>query len=222
MPQKITQADGTEIEVFTKEELETQAKEQAENLVAEERQKLEKEKTELATSKSELEEQLADAKDKLQKLEDKDHNFEQLRKKNNKDDEQKTELAKTVESLQKQISEIAKAPFATAKDSFIANNIPAEKKELKEKFDHYMGKLGEGVKTVEQMQAAMKEALILAGQGDSVSINADGKMIVTNPGLNLDKSQSGEQTEAGREFAQAFGITEEDRKKHGGSKVKLW
>jgi len=214
MPQKVT-IEGVETEVFTTEEVtaqaEAKAKEIADAKVAEETERL---NTEHESALLERDEALKEAQEKLEKAEKKELNFNALRKKTEKTDEQKAEekkVADDVKALRETVAEIQKQPFESAKASFVKNNIGADK-ELGEKFDFFFKKLGTGVKSVEEQQIALESAMTLAtgkpyeaGHGRMTGVSVD-------PGFGGERGK--QESQDSQNFGALLGLTPEDKKKY--------
>lgn len=209
MPQTITLEDGTEQEVFTQEEVEAKAAEVAEAKVAE--------------AKSEVETILAEKEAELQKLKDKEYNFNNLRNKTEKTDEEKAEVLKKAEELEKSISEmqttiaeVQKQPLEAAKSQFIANNIGADK-DLKEKFDFFYEKLGKDAKTMDEVNQALAGAFNAAA-GGARQPDFTGRAVHTSVSDNFaGMNDAGHETEASQAFGQMLGLSKEDKKNFGGA-----
>lgn len=191
---KIKQEDGSEIEVFTQEELNAKAEEAAEAA-----------RKETEAEKSELE-------DKLKKLQDKEFNFNQLRSKTEKGNEAAEKLASEIEVLKQQIGEVKQQPFVKAKEEFVTKNVGADE-ELKKKFEFFFEPLASKAKTQEDYNAALAGAFA-AATGGTRQPSFEGLMVstrVTPPSSGGNEQES----EASKTFANAFGITSEDKKKYG-------
>lgn len=212
MPKEIENADGTKETLFTQEELDAKAADEVAAKVAEAESKAADEKTELETK-------LAEATEKLTKELDKTRNFEALRDKLGKKEDNGSDLAKTVDNLSKQLDEINRRPVEEAKNDFITKNIGTNK-ELKDKFDVFFGKLGSDAKTKVEVEAAMSAAFILASDGKKPDIST--RMQRGSVNDNFAELSDGQETEMSREIASKMGLTEEDKKKYGkGAKVDL-
>jgi len=195
---KIKQEDGTEIDVLTPEEAQAQADEAAEAARKEAQDAA-------AAEKAELEE-------KLKKLEDKDFNFSQFRKKNEKESEDAKKLAGEIETLKQQIGEIKVQPFVKAKEDFIATNKIEGDKELKEKFDFFFEPLASKVKTEADYKAALAGAFA-AATGGTRQPSFDGMMVSTR--VTGPSNSGGSVSEVSANIGAALNITDEDRKNYG-------
>jgi hypothetical protein len=201
--------DGEEKEVFTQEEVEAQAAELAESKVAE------------VKTASDI--QLAEKEEELQKLKDKEFNFNSLRNKTEKTDEEKAEIARKAEELEKSISdmqttiaEVQKQPLEAAKSQFVNNNIGADK-DLKEKFDFFYAKLGADAKNMDQVNEALA-ASFNAATGGARQPDFTGRAVHTS--VNSDFSGMGNskhESESSQKFGELLGLTPEDKKTYGGS-----
>lgn len=216
MPQTIKNEAGEDVEVFTKEELEAKATEQTEAKLTEERARLEEEKQVEITAK---EEELADANEKLKKLQDKEHNFNVVARGSKKKEEEEQATTKRIEELEGQIKGLISQPIAEARESFVSSNLAEADKDTKEKFDFYYNKLSVGVKSKAEAEKAMKEAFSLASPGKT--INNGAKMQQT--GVNDDFAAAGteQESEASKEFGEKMGVSADDKKKYQPGKVNL-
>ena len=214
MPIKVKQEDGTEVDAFTAEELETQKKEATEAAVTAEAERL---KTEHEAELLGKDEALKEAQDKLKKAEEKELNFNKLRKKTEKTEEEKAEekkVADDVKALRETVAEIQKAPFETAKANFEKVNVGADK-DLKEKFDFFFKKLGAGVKTVEEQQIALESAMTLATGKPFESGSGSMTRTSVDPGFGGEKGK--QESQDSINFGSLLGVSAEDKKKYGGS-----
>jgi hypothetical protein len=208
MPQMV-EIDGEEKEVFTQEEIEAKAAEIAEAKVAE------------ATTASEA--ALKEKEEELEKLRNKEMNFNNLRNKSEKTDEEKAEIARKAEELEKSIADmnvkieaVEKQPLEAAKNQFIANNIGGDK-DLKEKFDFFYEKIGKDAKTMDEVNQALAGAFNAAA-GGARQPDFTGRAVHTSvndnfAGINDSKSES----EDSQGFGQMLGLSPEDKKTYGGA-----
>lgn len=215
MPQ--TLEDGTE--VYSKEEVDTQMEER----LAEEREKLAIEKDSEMLAKDE---ELSSTKEALEKLQKKEMNFENLRKKNTITPEQEAEavenaekmknLEATVSTITETLTQVQKQPLEAAKAEFKSNNIGADKN-LDEKFEYFYEKLGKDAKTVAEVNEAITAAF-LSATGGSKQPNFTGRIAHTSVNDNFAGMEEGKvETEASQEFGALLGLKPEDKKIHGGS-----
>jgi hypothetical protein len=215
MPQIIKNEAGEDVEVYTKEELEAESDRKAEA----ERSRIEAEKE---AEKSDIQAKLEETQEALEKEKQKEKNFKNLRDKSDKGDGKVEELANTVKTLQEQLNIVTAQPIATAKKSFIEKHIGADK-EAVDKFNLHFQKVGKDAKSDEEVSVALQEALILTtgGKTQAGSGNNNGRVVTTGAD-NSNGGSQGEESEASKEFAKAFGITEEDKKKHGKNQTNLF
>jgi len=207
MPQTIKDADGNDIEVFTQEEVDAAAEEKA-RLEAE---RVESEKqTELdalAAEKQELEE-------KLQKEQEKEKNFEKVRRKaEGKDIEINEELKKQIDELNKRIDSVAQRPVDDTKAEFIKARVGEEKEKI-DKFEYYYKRLGADAKSKEEVLKAANEALVLATGGE-YKPSMDGQMFSVGASQNYRQQKTEQVSEESKAIGNLLGITAEDRKKYG-------
>lgn len=220
MPQTIRLEDGTEQEVYTREELDAQATELAEARVAEVRETLE---AETATVMYEQEQRLVEAQERLRKAEEKELNFKSLREKTNRTEEEKSRaseeletLRKTVASLEGTVEEVKRQPFEVAKTQFIQNNIGADK-DLADKFDYFYTKLGNDAKTMDEVNQALVAAFN-AASGGARQPDLTGRMTRTSVAPNYAAMQDGSnESQDSQSFGQMLGLSPEDKKLYGGA-----
>lgn len=201
MPLKVQNEDGTETEVFTQEELDAKAQEEADRVANEKQAEIDR----IAEEKAALEE-------KNKKLEDKDYNFEKLRKQ--KEGTVGAEVLEKLNAMEETIKSVQEQPKNEIKEEFIKHNI-GEDKEKRELFDYYFNRLIEDNPSREQIIKAGNEAMTLIS-GGSFTPSASGGIFSTAASPNYRESAaSGEVSEASKQIGSHFGITEEDRKKYG-------
>lgn len=216
MPKTITDPDtGEEVEVFTQEEVEVRAKELGESLTADERERLEQEKEAAILEK---EEKLVEAQEKLKKLEDKDYNFKQVARGAKAKEEEENALKETMANLRKEVDEVRKAPMDEAKNSFIADHLEGNK-ELHDKFDVFMDKLGKDAKNVTELKSAMEQAYMLANDGKKPDTTTQ----IQRTGINDNFADlpDGAESQDSKDIGASLGLSAEDKKKYGSGKVKL-
>jgi len=215
MSQIIKNEDGTESEVYSKEETEQMAEEcakvEAERIVAEK----EEEYAEILRQK---EEEKAELEQKLEKEQSKDRNFKQLRQKTEKQEEEEAETKKTIAGLQERLSAMERQPFESAKSDFVEVNVE-NTKEKRELFDYFYKKTSVGAQTKEDIVKALKEAKVLYDSSNPVG-NNDAKMTSVSPGYEFKASET--ESETARQIAQNLGVTEVDKKKYGKGTVNLF
>jgi hypothetical protein len=216
MPQTIKQEDGTEIEVFTSDEVKAQVESQAGEILnvrlAEERERIEIEKEAELLEKDEA---LANTKAELEKLQKKDMNFEALRKSKTLTPEQEEAAKKTSEELsklQETVAQIQKQPLEAAKAQFVASNIGTDK-DLNETFDFFYKKLSVGVKTLDEVNTALVAAFNAATAGTRQPNDSR----ITRVGIsdNYHSLNTEAESEASREFGAMLGLSQEDKKAYG-------
>lgn len=207
---KVTLEDGTEVDVFTQEEVDAIAQEK----LTAETERLEAEKQEaldaLAAEKTAAEEE-------LQKLRNKEMNFEHVRKKaEGKEVEVSEDIKKQIDSLNERINSLADQPKQDVKQDFISQYLVGDKEQT-ERFEYYYARLGAEAKTKEDVLKAANEALTLAS-GGAYKPDASSGMYSTGVNQNYRNAPTGEVSEASKEIGNLFGITAEDRKKYGTKK----
>lgn len=219
MPQTIKQEDGTEVEVFTAEELAAKADEKAREIAASEREELEKrhqeEKSELETQISEKDKALEESAEKLKKLEDKDFNFEQLRKAKGLSPEQEAEakkVASEVTELRKTVDALKTQPLETAKSTFLESNFAPDDKDGREVFENYYKKLSSGATSLKEVNSALVAAFNATTGGTKPINNA--AMLRTGVSEQMFNERSNDNP-VSAEIASALGLNPEDKKTYG-------
>lgn len=211
----MVEIDGEEKEVYTQDEVEAK--------IAEEREELE---TLTQAQILEKDEELSATREKLTKLEQKDMNFEALRKSKTLTPEQEAEAAKnaeemetlksTVTSLTETVSKVQKQPLETAKEQFVLNNIGNDK-DLLEKFDHFYSKIADGATTLKEVNEALV-ASFNAATGGARQPDFSGRMAHTSVSDNFaDLGDAKQESEASQSFGKMLGLTPEDKKNFGGA-----
>jgi hypothetical protein len=168
-------------------------------------------------SKAELEAKLEANKQELEKLSDKDRNFEALRSLN-------AEQKAKVESLQSKISqseadELARQQEikATEKSRMVDSvlrEVAGSDEELQKKAKYHFDRMkdSELATTKEEVEKSMKDALILARGGQSTpSIN----QVVSSSGAPVSTPQTKEYTPELKNAGSSFGLSAEDFEKYG-------
>ena len=204
---KVTLEDGTEVDVFTQEEVDAIAQEK----LAAETERIEAEKQEALEA---LAAEKAAAEEELQKLRNKEMNFEHVRKKaEGKEVEVSEDIKKQIETLNERINSLADQPKQDIKKDFISQYLNGDKEQT-ERFEYYYARLGAEAKTKEDVLKAANEALTLASNGAYKPDTASG-MYSTGVNQNYRNTPTNEISEESKEIGKLFGITEEDRKKYG-------
>jgi len=196
MSEIITREDGTEIEVFTQEEVEEQNANVLETYKTENPDKSE----EMETLKKELEEKQAE----LEKIGNKDQNFKRLR-------DQKSELEEKLEKATGEMSEKLEAAItnlAGDKKADIINSLVGDDEELKKKVFFHYNRIKDEAKTKEEISAKVNDAYFLATKQEAPSGN-----FISSAGAGNVKSKA-QITPGEKEIGDALGITDEDRKKY--------
>lgn len=207
MPYKVTTDDGEEIEAFSQEEVEALANER----LAAEAERIESEKQ---AEVDRLAQEKLDLESELEKLKNKDMNFERVRKKaEGKDVEISEEIKSQISQLEERINAIAAQPKEDVKQDFVKQYI-GDNKEQQERFDYYFEKLGSDAVTKEDVIKASQEALRLASDGEYKPDLSSG-MYNTGVNQNYRGTQKNEVSETSKEIGALLGVTEEDRKKYG-------
>lgn len=207
MPQIVTLEDGTETEVFTQEEVDAIAQEK----LAAETERIEAEKQEALEA---LAAEKAAAEEELQKLRNKEMNFEHVRKKaEGKEVEVSEDIKKQIETLNERINSLAEQPKQDIKQDFISQYLGGDKEQT-ERFEYYYSRLGAEAKTKEDVLKAAQEALTLAS-GGAYKPDASSGMYSTGVNHNYRNTPTDQVSEESKEIGKLFGITEEDRKKYG-------
>lgn len=229
MPQKIKNADGEEIEVYTAAELEEQAKarareiadteiartrDEAETQLLAERERLEAEK-EAALAEKDAE--FATKEEELNKLKQKDMNFENLRKSKTLTPEQEAERklnAEKLARLESVVESIAKQPLEAAKEQFMSSNFTEDEKNEREVFEKFYQKLSIGAKDLKGVNDALVAAFN-ATMGGVRAPSRAGQMVRTGVSDNYNSDPSGRESDASREFGVMFGVSAADKARFG-------
>lgn len=204
MPKTIKNDDGTEEEVYSKDELETEAKAKAD----EERQRVE---TESETQRLELQDQLKAKEDELNREKEKVGNWKALRDKADKNDGGESETKKELDSIKETLDRVLQQPIQQTKKTFVESNVGTDK-EARDKFEYFYKKTGATAKTEEEVSAALAEALILTQSSGAKVIRRDSRMIATGADNSFAGTNDGE-SDASKEFSQRFGLKDDDKKK---------
>lgn len=193
---------GEDVEVFTAEEVTAKATEEAERVAGEKQVELDA----LQVEKDELAE-------KLQKAQDKEQNFANLRKKaDGTEVEINEELKKQIDAINQKIDAVAQRPVEDAVQEFIKTNV-GEEKEKKELFNYYFKKLGVEAKTKEEVTKAANEALTLATGGE-YKPDGSGQMMSTGVNQNYMQQNTGVVSEESKAIGKIFGNTEKELQEH--------
>ena len=203
MSEIITKEDGTEIEVFTQEELEAQKEAAIEEYKNENPDKSE----EIEALKKEIEEKeeaFNSAKEELEKLGKKDFNFKKLREQNKN---QETELEKLKTEMSDKL-EAAITNLANDKKSDIISSLVGDDEELKKKVEFHYNRIKDEAKTKEEIMAKVNDAYFLATRQEPPVGN-----YVSAAGAGNTKVKE-EVSAKEKELGNALGITEEDREKY--------
>ena len=206
MPQKITNENGEEIEVFTNEELESQ-KQAA----------LEEYKTSNPDKTSEIEAlqvELAETKEKLEGLSNKDLNFAALRDKVKEKERQIDGLTKSIDEkigvAKKEILE------GVMKDHYndTINRLVGDDKELLAKVELQYKRLADSASTKEEVTRKLSDAFVLATGSSKESFNSgafsSGEIGKIKVGSNKNKL-SDEEKEFAKKMAGSVGMKLEDK-----------
>lgn len=196
MSKTITNEDGTEEEVFTAEELETQKTEALEAFKAENPDKTE---------------ELTALQEKLKGFEDKDLNFANIRKAKEEAEKKVEEIMKGVdEKIQTVRKEVLEGVMADHKSSTL-EALVGDDEELKKKVELEYGRLSDVASTKDQLTKKLKDAYILATakEPDGVNQNIYGSGGVGRLKINSTSPKfSAEEQELGAKF----GLKTEDFK----------
>lgn len=207
----IKQDDGTEVEVFTAEELEVQ-KEAAKQQAIDDFRAENPDKSEELT---ELQQQLEEKTAELEKFKTKDLNFGNLRK-------QKEDVEKKIGEIEKQVDEkiniVKKEVLEGVMREHYNDTLKAlagDDDEVRKKIEFHYKRLGDAAGTKLEVANKLRDAYILATRVEEVdalttSVISSGGVGRINPGT---KQQSFSPDE--KDLAKKFGLNEEDIKKYG-------
>ena len=203
MSEIITKDDGTEVEVFTQEELDTQKEEAIDQFKADNPDKSE-EMDQLKEDIKEKEEENKAAKAELEKLGKKDFNFSKMREKNkiqeNELDKLKGEMNDKLDGILDTVNE--------GKKSDIINDLAGDDKELKKKINFHFDRIKDEANTKEELEGKIKDAYTLAtgGKGEPKGnfLSSEGA------GGSVIKQEMSAET---KDLGNKLGITDDDFKK---------
>lgn len=188
MPEIIEKEDGTKVEVFSKEEIETQVKTASEAAV----------KTAVAAKEAEL----ATVKADLEKISSKDHNFAALRAQKEELENKIAEISKNTDT---KIKEVESKVVNGTLEKMIKDKAVGDP-EMEKKIRHHYSRLPEAANTPEEIEKKLSEATLLATGG----MSAGGRQFSAagggaRPVVNA-KPMAPELVEAGKKF----GISADD------------
>ena len=169
MPTKITTADGEVIESYSKEELDAQAKEAADNAIA----KYQEENPDKSGELARLEADLKAKDEELAKLNDKDQNFAKLREQKDIAEANLEEFKKQIDDQLKEATETTKREVVEAsnKDHYdeTLRSLVGNDEAIKEKVEHHYQRLAGEIKSKGDITNTLREAWLLATkEGESV------------------------------------------------------
>lgn len=202
MPQTIKNDKGEDVEVFTADEVQAQAEAKAKEVEDAKQAEIDT----LTKEKGEKEEE-------LKKFQDKDYNFEQLRKKADGKGQTEEEVKNQIADLTKRLDAVAAQPVQETLSDFVRTEV-GEDKERKEKFDYYFKRLGADAKTKDEVLRAAKEALSLATAGE-YKPDGTGNMSGTGVSQNYRQEKPRQKGADFNDIAKQMGNTPEDVKKYG-------
>lgn len=200
----ITNDDGSEVEVFTQEEVDTQKQEALDEKEAENAEELDKLRTDLQ-----------EKNDALIKLNDKDKNFANLRK-------AKEDAEKNLESFKSDIDD--KINFAKNEilEGFVKNHytetlnsLADGDDELKKKLEFHYKRLGDVAGTKEEVALKLKDAYVLATKQEVPDALNSSVLSTGGMGKLNFNSKSNNISPEEKAFALKLGLTDADFKKHG-------
>ena len=226
--QKITNKSGEEIEVYTKEDLESQresAIEQYKEQNPDQSEDMKKLQEELEGSKEELEgskEELEKSQEELKKAKDKDLNFSSLRNKNEKAEDKIKEIES---SIDEKISTVKKEVLeGVMKDHFqeTVSSLAGDDEELKKKIEFHYNRISDVPTTKSEMTKKLTDSWTLATQSEkkdefnSRAISSSGYSAVS-----FREEKSNKMNAEEKEFVKKLGrsgglnISDEDIEKYG-------
>lgn len=175
-----------EVEKLAKEQIEADKAKAVEEATAETKKKLEEAEAELA------------------KLKDKDFNFSKVRK-------GEEEKGKEVEELKKQIGDLNSRITGEHKTDLL-KVLAGDDEDLKKSIEHHYDRIKDDAQTKEQIEAKMREAYHLATRGSS----SPDPLKATQSAASgiVHKANAGEVDPEVAKWGKAFGLSEDDIKKH--------
>ncbi len=204
MPTIIINDDGNEIEVFTKEEIETQKQEALEEY--------KKNNPDKSSELQKLQDDLKSKEEELQGLKNKDLNFANLR---NKVQDKEKEIENIKKEMDEKIGNAKKEVLDTVmKDHYNSEilKLAGEDKELKDKIEFQYKRLGDLAGTKEEISKKLQDAFVLSGgrvENDNSAAFSSGGVGRLNIKKGKDKLSS-EEIELGKKLAAAGGIKLKD------------
>lgn len=200
MPIKVKQEDGTEIEVLTQDEIDAKVKEESDRIANEKQGELDR-----------ITEERKSEQEELEKLRNKDMNFEKLRNKAEKGGESE-EVKTQIAELNKKLDTIAQQPVVEVKNDFIKEKVGTEKEKV-DLFEYYFKRLGSEAKTKEEVQKACNDALTLATNGQ-YQPSQDQRVTSTGVSQNYRNQNTVQVSEEAKEMGAMFGNTEKELSEH--------
>lgn len=200
---KVKQEDGTEIEVFTADEV--AAREQAA----------------VQAQVKPLQDQLAAKQEELNKLTNKDMNFGNLREAKENLERQIGELKTQIESGQKTVADQVNKGILEARTNEAITRLSGGDKEVADKIKFHFNRLQDAADTPEAAEKKLRDAYILAtGQpNDGVSVaqafgSGGGAPPAVNAGVTEKKKETAAAVDRNPAVAANLGITKEDVDKY--------
>lgn len=204
MSEIITRADGTDVEVFSAEEIEAQKQEAIESYKIENPDK----SAELVA----LQEELRIKNEKLAKTEDKDLNFANLRKQK---EEAEKKVADILKGVDDKITTAKKEVMEGVMQDHYNDTLKAlsEDEEMKKKIEFHYKRLGDVAITKEAIGSKLRDAYLLATKPEGY--DALNSSVISSGGVGKINIRSGVKlTEEERVVAGKLGISGDDLKKY--------
>jgi alanyl-tRNA synthetase len=204
MPQKIIDDGGNEIEVFTKEEIETQKQEALEEYKNNNPDK--------SFELQKIQDDLRAKEEELESLKGKDYNFSNLR---NKVQDKEKEIEELKKSIDDKVGNVKKEILDTVmKDHYNSEilKLAGEDKELRDKIEFQYKRLTDSAGTKEEISKKLQDAFVLSG-GRVENTNSAAFSSGGVGRLNIKKGKdklSSEEIELGKKLAEAGGIKLKD------------
>ncbi len=207
MSEIIKKEDGTEIEVFTAEELEAQKQEAIEAFKAENPDKSD----ELIA----LQEELKAKEEELTKAKDKDINFSNLRKQKEAAEKKISEITAEIDTKINSVKKEVMEGFLKDHYNETLKNLAGDDEDTKKKIELHYKRLADPASTKEEIANKLRDAWLLATKpepADASNLSVFSSGAVRKPTF---KSQENKLSTEERAMLGKFGISDKDIEKYG-------
>ena len=176
------------------------------------------EQPDLAKQIEEKDAELADVKDQLLKLQNKDHNFKKLRdmtdEERDKLTDRETELMQRQDKLEEDQSQWSDKLITGHKDDAL-NVLVGNDEELRKKAEFHYKRIIDEATTKQEVADKMREAVLLAKGGENMGVDSISRAAGYHSGRGI--TDTGDKTKLsseGKGLASRLGINDDDLKKH--------